>query len=668
MPQSETRVDTPSLASRTTNVSGWMALAVQPALFATSAGLAFLLRFDFAIPRHYWVHLGVAICIWVVAKSAVFALFGLHRGFRCLSLPVLPRLALTNLAGSAAGVVGIALLPPTGFPRSIYLLDLFVCFLLTGALRVCARMYFDFHKEKKRTTFDQRKRTLIYGAGDAGELLLREIQQNPALRYQVIGFVDDDTKKIGLSVRGIRLLGCGTELIALVKRHGVDVVLIAIPSASGTQMTQILLHCYKAGVAYKTVPALGESIEQNGLAKHIREVALEDLLGRTPARLEQSVITERLGGRVVLVTGAAGSIGSELCRQIARFQPSSIVGFEINETALFHLDREMHERFPEVPFCPELGSIQDAGRLNEVFQQRQPSIVYHAAAYKHVPLMETHAFEAIQNNVFGTNNVVAASAEWGAEDFVMISTDKAVRPTNVMGATKRLAELVILSMKTTPTKCVAVRFGNVLGSNGSVIPLFKKQIEEGGPVTVTHPSMQRYFMTIPEAAQLVLQASTLGRGGEIFVLDMGEPVKIVDLARNLILLSGLRPEEDIKIAFTGLRPGEKMYEEINAFDENMTPTNHEKIRIFEGNSFSEGYVAGHLEILRSFCKMRDLAGAILQLKEIVPDYNPSAVLLRELLEIGKNRSKKHLSVFPPGALEHSAGVPLSSPLAVAVHR
>jgi FlaA1/EpsC-like NDP-sugar epimerase len=378
-------------------------------------------------------------------------------------------------------------------------------------------------------------------------------------------------------------------------------------------------------------------MEERGLAGQIREVAVEDLLGRNPVRLEENQIRGTLEGKVVLVTGAAGSIGSELCRQIARFHPAGIVGFEIAESPLFEIDREMRQAFPQTPFYPEIGSIQNRARLDEVLLQYSPSVVYHAAAYKHVPLMESHVFEAIENNVFGTYNVAMAAAEHGVGDFVMISSDKAVRPTNIMGTTKRIAELLLLALQNGRTKYVAVRFGNVLGSNGSVIPIFKKQIAAGGPVTVTHPDMRRFFMTIPEACQLVLQASAIGERGQICVLDMGEPVKIVDLARNLILLSGLKPDEDIKIEFTGMRPGEKLYEELSTLLEDTAPTAHEKIRIFVGNGMPEGDMLTWLECLREICETRNAGRLVVALKEIVPDYSPSTHLLKRVIETRDRR-------------------------------
>jgi len=391
--------------------------------------------------------------------------------------------------------------------------------------------------------------------------------------------------------------------------------------------------CHSANVECKTVPGLAEIIEEHGLIGQIREVAVEDLLGRTPVRLEENQIRSTIAGRMVMVTGAAGSIGSELCRQIARFRPAGIVGFEIAESPLFEIDREMQKSFPDVPFYAKIGSVQNRVRLDDVLSQYRPRVVYHAAAYKHVPLMEQHIFEAIENNVLGTYNLAEAALDHGVEDFVMISSDKAVRPTNVMGATKRLAELLLLGLQNGGTQFVTVRFGNVLGSNGSVIPIFKKQILAGGPVTVTHPDMRRFFMTIPEACQLVLQASAIGKGGQICVLDMGQPVKILELARNLILLSGLKPDEDVKIEFTGMRPGEKLYEELNTLMEDTVPTLHDKIRIFVGNGIPEVDVHTWVGSLCRICQARDMSRIVVALKELVLDYNPSTHLLRRVLDL-----------------------------------
>ena len=361
--------------------------------------------------------------------------------------PVLP---LANFAGSAFACRRTAPVRPQRFPRSIYFLDFLLCFGMTAGVRLAVRLTFEFFGLCR--TGVRKKRTLIYGAGDAGVTLLREIHQNPALSYEIVGFIDDDPAKAGRLIYRVKVFGTGADLASIVASQSVEMVLIALPSASGTEMTDILNRCHEAGVSYKTIPGLAEIIEGNGLATQIRDVAVEDLLGRNPVRLEEDAIRGSLEGKVVLVTGAAGSIGSELCRQIARFHPAGIVGFEIAESPLFEIDREMRQAFPQTPFYPEIGSIQNRARLDEVLRQYSPSVVYHAAAYKHVPMMEAHVFEAIENNVFGTYNVAAAAADHGVEDFVMISSDKAVRPTNVMGATKRMAELLLLALQNGGTK------------------------------------------------------------------------------------------------------------------------------------------------------------------------------------------------------------------------
>jgi FlaA1/EpsC-like NDP-sugar epimerase len=593
--------------------------------------VAFLLRFDLSLPLVYRIYLAYALPIWIVVKIAVFHVSNLDRGlWRYLTVADLVRIAIGNLIASVASCILILFIAPPGFPRSIYALDLMICFLATSGLRLMLRVMLEVTSNTRSTGVAQ-KNVLIYGAGDAGITLLREIRNNPRLSYLVMGFLDDRPDKKGLRLAGVPVLGGGNEVKSLVTRYNIQTILIAIPSATGTEMTRILAECHAAGAECKTVPGLAEMIEGRGLSGQIRDVAVDDLLGRIPVRLGESQIRSTLEGEVILVTGAAGSIGSELCRQIARFHPAEIIGFEIAESPLFEIDREMHQTFPQVPFHPEIGSIQNRARLDDVLRQYKPSVIYHAAAYKHVPLMEAHVFEAIENNIFGTYNVAMAAADHGVEDFVMISSDKAVRPTNIMGATKRVAELLLVALQNGRTKYVAVRFGNVLGSNGSVIPIFKKQITAGGPITVTHPEMRRFFMTIPEACQLVLQASAIGKGGQICVLDMGQPVKIVDLARNLILLSGLRPDEDIKIEFTGMRPGEKLYEELSSFLEDTVPTEHEKIRIFTGDGMPGRDIHDLLDSLREICAARDSGRLVIALKEIVPDYSPSTHLLKRLI-------------------------------------
>jgi FlaA1/EpsC-like NDP-sugar epimerase len=605
------------------------------AAFALSTIFAFELRFDGALPTQYFLPMGMALCIWSAAKSAAFIVGAVSQGsWRHTSVFDAVRIVLANSAGSIlGGLIIFHLTRPFGIPRSVYILDWIISCLLTLGGRLAARVVVTAISTS--SVEGERANTLIYGAGAAGLALLWELRQNQSLMCDVIGIVDDDPSKVGLVLDGKRVMGTGESLGALVQKHAIKRVLIAIPSATGPQMVRILRLATDAKVEYKMVPSLGELIQGTELGKQIREVAVEDLLGRKPVHLNQDQIRERVQGRVVMVTGAAGSIGSEICRQIASFRPLAIVGFDEAETPLFNIDKEMAKSFPFITFYPEIGSITSRSTLKRVMQHYHPSILYHAAAYKHVPMMEKHVFAAVETNIFGTWNVARAAAEHGVDDFVMISTDKAVRPTSMMGATKRTAELLIRALQMEGgTKFVAVRFGNVLGSNGSVIPIFKEQIAAGGPVTVTHPEMTRYFMTIPEAAQLVLQAFSIGKGGEVFVLEMGEPVKIVDLAKNLILLSGLQPERDIEIQFTGLRPGEKMYEELNLHDEHLVPTSHAKIRSYVCHQNLDAMqIKASLQHLQAIVEGQDVANLVLLLKELVPDYNPGTELLKTAMSV-----------------------------------
>jgi FlaA1/EpsC-like NDP-sugar epimerase len=624
---------------------GWM---LQLFVFAVSGALAFLLRFEFHLPAYETRQLAFAIAVWVVGKALVFRLLSLDgRVSSHASIADLLRIALGNAIGSAACAAVIASFS-AGFPRSIYFIDFIVCLQLTALHGLARRLIADAILRARRPR--DAKRVVIYGAGAAGVALLEELRTNHRLKYCVVGFIDDDPLKDGMHVQGLPVLGTGTNLPRVAAKHHPDEILIAVPSAGGPAMTRILEQCHSAGLPRKTIPGLADIIEDSGLAAQIREVAVEDLLGRRPIRLEQDAIRARLADEVVLVTGAGGSIGSEICRQVARFHPAAIIGFEMAETPLFQVEQDIHVLCPGTRFACEIGSIQSPARLAEVFKCHRPSVVFHAAAYKHVPMMEAHLVQAVENNVFGTWNVAVAAAEYGVRDFVMISSDKAVGPTNIMGLTKRVAELVVRSFQNGGPNFVSVRFGNVLGSNGSVIPTFKKQIAAGGPVTVTHPEMRRFFMTIPEAVHLVLEALTMGKGGEIFVLDMGQPVKIVDLARNLILLSGLRPDDDIRIEFTGVRPGEKLYEELNAYDENTLPTCHEKIKVFSGSSVSSENLVAALQRCRQYCASRDARRLILELKDLVPEYNPSSHILRELL--AENLEKP---VAPVRPLTRAAG-------------
>lgn len=601
-------------------------LAADTAL-VTAAGLsAFLLRFEFDLQVFRSPNLHAAIPVWLVVKLVIFHLYRLdRRAWRFPSSNDIVQLAGANLVASAICAVLLVEFSP-GFPRSVCILDLMVCFLLLGGRFLRSRFALE---SRKPSAAPGAQDVFIYGAGRTGVALLSELRRTASAAYRVRGFIDDDARLTGLYVHGQPVLGGGTQLGPLSERHLVRNVLIAMPSAGGERMLEVLKHCQRAGVQYRTVPSMTEIVEHSAMASQIREVDVQDLLARAPAQLDHRLLRERIAGKVVMVTGAGGSIGSELCRQLARFGPRTIVAFEVAETALFHLAREMEARFPDVPFQGVIGSVQNHRRVTAALRQYSPSSVYHAAAYKHVPIMESSVIEAVSNNVLGTHTLAAAARDHGVAEFVLISSDKAVRPTSVMGATKRLCEKLILDMMKGggQTKFMAVRFGNVLGSSGSVIPLFKQQIAAGGPVTVTHPEMKRYFMTIPEAAQLVLQAASLGKGGEIFVLDMGEQVRIVDIARKLIHLSGFTPDAEIKIEFSGIRPGEKLYEELSLEAETTLPTVHRKIKIFAEPNPAGPNMTEQVDRLRRLCEEGRGPELVRIMSHLVPEYQPSDTAL-----------------------------------------
>lgn len=456
-------------------------------------------------------------------------------------------------------------------------------FLLSGLImgaRMAVRGW--NHIDSARTlSFElPRKKLLIVGAGTAATIMLRDMDWNSNLNYEVVGFIDDDPAKKNARVNGIQVLGDRSNIQRICRERRIDEILIALPSASRKDRKEIIEICNETACKVKILPSIDQAIERPESVKKARNIQIEDLLTREPVKLDNKEIRGYIEDKVVIVTGGGGSIGSELCRQIMRFSPKKLVVLDIYENNAYELQMELNQKYPNNKPDVIIGSVRDMARMEDIFEQYRPSIVFHAAAHKHVPLMEDSPGEAIKNNVFGTLNVAKCSSKFGVKRFVMISTDKAVNPTNIMGATKRICEMIVQCMQqNSQTEFAMVRFGNVLGSNGSVIPLFKKQIEQGGPVTVTDKRITRFFMTIPEAAQLVLQAASYAKGGEIFVLDMGEPVKIYDLARNLIKLSGYQPDVDIQIEFCGLRPGEKLYEELLMDEEGLTNTNHQKIFI-----------------------------------------------------------------------------------------
>ena len=468
---------------------------------------------------------------------------------------------------------------------------------------------------------DQR-RVMIVGAGSAGTMLINEMMSRRELKYNPIVLIDDDKSKLGKRISGVKIEGNRYDIPYIAGEQEIDLILIAIPSLDAKNKAEIIDICKETNCKLQIVPGMYEIISGKATVSKIKDVDLEDLLGRDPIQLDNKGISDYIEGRTILITGAGGSIGSELCRQIAVYNPKRLVLFDIYENNVYDIQNELREDYPDLEMSVLIGSIRDKARLHEVFTKYKIDVVFHAAAHKHVPLMEDSPKEAIKNNVFGTLNLAKEASDAGVSRFVMISTDKAVNPTNIMGATKRLCEMIIQAMdKQSKTEFVAVRFGNVLGSNGSVIPLFKRQIEHGGPVTVTHKKIIRYFMLIPEAAQLVLQAGAFAKGGEVFVLDMGKPVKIYDLACDLIRLSGLEPGKDIKIVFTGLRPGEKLYEELLMSEEGLQDTVHEKIHVGKPTFESMDTLEEKLEQLRILLQMNDICEIKRQMQNIVPTYH-----------------------------------------------
>ena len=522
--------------------------------------------------------------LWVVipAHLVFFVLFGVHRGaWRFTSTHDLWVAIKAVAVGTVVAAVMIFLLTKlVAVPRSVFPLHgLFLIGLLVGS-RIAYRLFRDGQIKRKKG-----RRVLIVGAGAAGDMLLKDIARNASIDYHIVGFIDDDKSKKGREIQGVRILDRSAAIPQLARLLQIDLILIAIPSASAEQMRAIVEYCEKANVRFRTLPKVQDILDGTASSADLRSVELDDLLGREPVDLDWDAMSQMVRGRRVLITGGAGSIGSELCRQVARLDPNAVVLVEQNEFSLYSLSLELEERFPQITFHRLLGDVCDRQSMRFIFNEYRPEIVFHAAAYKHVPMLQDQVRETIRNNTFGTIAVAEAAIDFGVEKMVLISTDKAVNPSSMMGVSKRLAEIVgQLSNDRSTTRFITVRFGNVLGSAGSVVPLFEHQIKNGGPVTVTDPQMTRYFMTISEACQLILQACAMGHGGEIFVLNMGEPVKIDYLARQMIRLAGKIPDDDIEIRYTGLRPGEKLSEELFHPDENLTATSYEKILLAQGRS------------------------------------------------------------------------------------
>lgn len=582
---------------------------------------AYWLRFNFVFPEEYYRYAFQALPLLFVVHAPIYWVMGLYRGiWRFASLMDLRRIIVAVFLAAAIVAAGVMMLRLPVIPRSVLVLHPILLIMAMGGSRFVYRAW------KDRELYGQLalsgEPVIVLGAGDAAERLLREIDYSRD--WSVAGLLEGgDGTRIGQELRGRKILGVVSDVAGWAEKLGVKRAIVAMPEASIAERRRAMEVAVQAGLSVLTVPSLEDMLSGNVAVSQMRQVQLEDLLGRDPVQLDDSGLRSWLGEHVVLVTGAGGSIGSELVRQIARFQPRLLVLYEVSEFALYLIEQEFSRSFPAVAIACVVGDVKDAKRLDQVFAAYRPSVVFHAAAYKHVPLMEgENAWEAVRNNVLGSKCVAQTSQRHGVEKMVLISTDKAVNPTNVMGATKRLAERVLSGLQSPQgTRFVTVRFGNVLGSNGSVIPKFREQIAQGGPVTVTHPEIIRYFMLIPEAAQLVMQAGLMGQGGEIFVLEMGEPVRIADLARDMIRLSGFS-EDEIKIEFTGLRPGEKLYEELLTDREHTLPTPHPKLRVAQAEMAPEQEWSKRLDDWLAGTAPGDSNELKRTLKEFVPEYSP----------------------------------------------
>ena len=581
--------------------------------------LAYLLRFDFELPEYFSNELQHTLYWIVPLQMIIFWRFNLYRGiWRYSSTADLRHIVLAVLL-SAAMIPLLFWMLRMHFviPRSVLIINPLLLILIMGGSRFVYRLW------KEHGLYGSLKLhgepVLVMGAGDAAMSLAKELMASGD--WRLVGFLDDDANKTGRMLHGIRVLGGLESLAEQADRLGVSQVIIAMPSSSHQQRKRAIQLCNAAQVKALTVPSFDDLMSGKVAVSQLRAVELDDLLGRDPVVLDDAGLHGLLSGKTVMVTGAGGSIGSEMCRQIAHFSPAKLLLFESGEFAMFTIEQELKQAFPALNIFCLIGDVRDAARVDEAMQQNRPSVLIHAAAYKHVPLMEQHnAWQAIRNNVLGTWTVARAAQQNGVDKFVMISTDKAINPTNVMGASKRLAEMVCQALQPSgDTRFVMVRFGNVLGSTGSVVPAFRAQIARGGPITVTHPEITRYFMSIPEAAQLVLQAGLMGHGGEIFVLEMGEPVKIVDLARDMIRLSGYT-EEEIRIEYTGLRPGEKLYEELLADSEHTLPTPHPKLRIAQARQADAAWLAQLLEWVSAGVRADEEVRA--DLIKWLPEYEP----------------------------------------------
>ncbi len=586
---------------------------------------AFLIRFEFNVSTpvfeaFFSVYLNHFLVI-IAIKVIVLFFFGMYNSlWKYAGIEELLKTVAASFV-SVAAVICYLVLIQEYLPRSIHIMTFVFDIFTIGGLRLSYR-FFRGIKSNPMVTGIRRnvRKVMVVGAGDAGAVIIKELKNHGELNSVPVAVVDDDTSKLKKRIVGVPILGTRADIPHLSKKYKIDEIIIAIPSAKRKDIREIVQQCNKTNCKLKILPGLYELINEEVSISKLRDVDIEDLLGRESVQVDLDEISSYLNNKIVLITGGGGSIGSELCRQIAGFNPKKLIALDIYENSLFEIQNEIIGKYPDLDFTPVIASVRDGLRMKEIFEKYMPHVVFHAAAHKHVPLMELDPKEAVKNNIFGTSTLVDLSDDYGIEKFVLISTDKAVNPCNVMGATKRGAEMILQAKsKESKTQFSAVRFGNVLGSNGSVIPIFRQQIEAGGPVTVTHPDVTRYFMTIPEAVQLVIQAGAMAAGGEIFILDMGQPVKIIELAENIIKLSGFKPYEDIDIKIVGLRPGEKLFEELMLEEEGIRKTVHEKIYIGKPLKIDSKKLSQQIERLAD---MMDADDRQIKeyLQEIIPNY------------------------------------------------
>jgi len=630
------------------NPKFYMMILIDIASFIIALCLSYWLRFEFSFARIDVVH-PFQLLPWVVPlKFIIFYALGLYKGmWRYTSVKDFWLLVQACFLSTGMVVMMILVVDRfEGYSRAVFILDGFLTLFFTGGTRLAIRSFYAMRANQMTNDYfspdSPVKKILIIGAGDAGEKMLREIRDNYRLNYDVVGFVDDDPAKQGMTIHGVKVLGTVERLPKILLREGVDQILITVPSATGEQIRHIVEVCQQCNVPYKILPGIGELIDGRVSVKLLRDISYEDLLGRSPVQLNVNDIRNYLNSKTIMITGCGGSIGAELCRQVIKYQPGKIILLDSSEFNLFQIQMELQNEHDFHHYETILGHVQDEAFMDNVFQKYRPSVVFHAAAYKHVPMLERNPWQAVFNNIIGSMVVMEKAVQYKVDRFVLVSTDKAVRPANVMGASKRVSELIMQCQQGNGTRFMAVRFGNVVGSSGSVIPLFRRQIEMGGPVTVTHPEVKRFFMTIPEAAQMILQAGTMGNSNEIFILRMGTPVKIADMARDLIRLSGKEPDVDIKIVYTGLREGEKLYEELITVGEDIQPTVHRKVMVLRSKDFFDGIkdpreagkkLYDKIEELKALANRYDATGIKMKLREIVPEYTPQKKVQSSTFEV-----------------------------------